>query len=214
MKLAELGRFALICAAALFAYGFVQAAKDGEARRTCSALCRLKPHYAAATRRAPDFELPNLEGKMVRLSSYRGKVVILNFWSKTCGPCLEEMPSLAALGHALKNRKDIVLLTVTTDESAEDAKNTIQSVIGEAAPFEVLVDPDAKVVADRFGTKLYPETWYIDTEGVIRARIDGARDYSDKQPLNFAESLLAPWTCPATFSHGEPEGSAQAICEG
>ena len=46
---------------------------------------------------APDFVLNNLNGEKVSLARYRGKVVILNFWSTTCAPCLEEIPSLSLL---------------------------------------------------------------------------------------------------------------------
>ena len=174
MKIAQLAQMLFIVAASFFVYGFVSMAKDGEARRACAPLCAIKPDYAADNRRAPDLELSNLEGKKIKLSDYRGKVVVLNFWSKSCPPCLEEMPSLASLAHSLSHRDDIVLLTVTTDESATDARDTLTSILGVDAPFEVLVDPDAEVVSKKFGTKLYPETWFIDPDGVIRARVDSA----------------------------------------
>lgn len=204
---------AFVVLAILFVYAFVVSAKDGENRRACSALCALSPHYAAIERRAPEFELPNLAGKPVRLSSFRGKVVIVNFWSKTCPPCLEEMPSLAKLGHALENRKDIVLLTITTDESAEDARRTLASLLGDDAPFEVLVDSETTVVGDKFGTKLYPETWFIDARGVIRARFDGARDWAAPEVIEFAESLIKPLECSIDFRRGAPTGAQAHICE-
>jgi len=212
VKIAQTAQVLFIVAASWFVYGFVSMAKDGETRRTCTATCAMKPHYAAQNRAAPDFELPNLNGKMVRLSDYRGKVVVLNIWSKSCPPCLEEMPSLAALGHTLASRDDIVLLTITTDESAEDARSTLQSILGQEAPFEVLIDPDTKVVADMFGTKLYPETWFIDGKGVIRARVDGARDWSTALAVQFAESLKTPFACGITFRKGKAQGSNAELC--
>ncbi len=205
-------QFLFIFIAAAFVYAFVSTAKEGENRRTCDALCAMRPQYADAARRAPDFTLPNLNGKAVSLSDYRGKVVILNFWSKSCPPCLAEMPSLAQLGESLRQRDDIVLLTITTDESAVDAANTLLSTLGRPAPFEVLVDPDAKVVTDLFGTKLYPETWYIDGEGVIRARLDGKRDFADAQALALAESLKRPLACGIRFREGKAKGSQAGLC--
>lgn len=213
MKIAQVAQILFIVAASFFVYGFVSMAKDGEARRACASLCAMKPNYAAENRRAPDFELSNLDGKKVKLSDFRGKVVILNFWSKSCPPCLEEMPSLASLGHSLAHRDDIVLLTVTTDESAEDARDTLQSILGTAAPFEVLIDPEAEVVTDRFGTKLYPETWFIDPRGVIRARVDEARDWSSALSLEFAESLRGPLSCSIRFEKRVPSGPAAHLCE-
>ena len=95
MHFSQVAQLGVIIFAAMGVYGFVAAARDGEVRRDCSALCALKPAYAARNRTAPDFELPALSGGKRRLSSYRGKSVILNFWTKNCRPCLEEMPSLA-----------------------------------------------------------------------------------------------------------------------
>lgn len=212
MKPAQLGQLVFIAVAAFFVYAFVGTAKEGELRRACASLCALAPHYADTNRRAPDFELPNLAGKKVRLSEFRGRTVILNFWSKSCPPCLEEMPSLAALAHSIEGRKDVVLLTVTTDESAEDAKRTLDSVLGAPAPFEVLVDSDARIVTERFGTRLFPETWFIDPNGLVVARVDGARDWNDPATMNFVTGLANPLGCPVTFHGGRPEGPGAEIC--
>jgi peroxiredoxin len=195
--------------AAVGMYSFVSAAKEGESRRLCSSVCSLAPDYAGRNRTAPDFELRTLEGATVRLSDYRGKVVIMNFWSKTCKPCIEEMPSLNDLGSILRERDDIVLLTVTTDESAADAQATLQSVLRSTGNFVTLVDPGGEVVAGKFGSKLYPETWFIDARGVIRARIDGPRDWLELAPLaiDFATSLKSPLACEVEFEHRKPRGS-------
>jgi peroxiredoxin len=209
-KYAQLG---FVVVASISVYAFVAVAKESEVRRSCSAACALRPDYAAEARRAPSFELPNLNGEKIRLDSFRGKTVILNFWSKTCPPCLEEMPSVAALGHALHARNDVVLLTVTTDESREDAVNTLRSILADDVPFEVLLDPDAKVVGELFGTKLYPETWIIDRNGTIRARVDGARDWSSKAVLDFVESLDTPLSCPIVFQKAKPTGVYAGLCE-
>ena len=173
MKLAPFAQFAFIALAAVIVYSFVATAREGEGRRTCTPLCTMRPNYADQNRLAPEFELENLSGKKVRMSDYRGRVVILNFWTKTCRPCLEELPSLGDLAKVLVKHPNMSLVTICTDESAKDAKETLASVMGGEVPFEVLMDPDSKVVGDKFGTQLYPETWFIDPAGVIRARIDG-----------------------------------------
>src|SRR5688572_15017036 len=92
-----LGQVVVAVLAGFATFGFVATAQDGEKRRSCTALCALRPDYSARNRLAPDFELPDLDGRKVKLSSFRGKTVVLNFWTKTCRPCLEEMPSLASL---------------------------------------------------------------------------------------------------------------------
>src|SRR5580700_9783591 len=86
--LSALAQVAFVVVAALFVYCFVAVTKDGETRRVCSAPCYLRPDYLAAERRAPAFSLKDMRGSTVTLESLKGKIVVLNFWSKTCGPCL------------------------------------------------------------------------------------------------------------------------------
>lgn len=213
MAFAKIVELAFIGCAALGVYGFVTAAKDGETRRSCTSLCALRPAYAARNRLAPDFELPSMNGGKVKLSSYRGKTVILNFWTKTCRPCLEEMPSIADLAKALKAHPNVVLVTVTTDESAADARDTLRSVLGGGdPPFEVLIDSESEVVRDKFGTKLFPETWFIDKQGVIRARFDGGRSWASPLTVDLAESLDNPLQCGVIFDEGKPRGPMANLC--
>jgi len=210
---AKIAQLSCIALAAAGVYSFVSVARDGETRRACTPLCAMHPDYAAQNRLAPDFELPKLGGGTARLSSYRGKTVILNFWTKSCRPCLEEMPAIAGLGKALAAHPEIVLLTVSTDESLEDARETLKSVLGGAdAPFIVMVDPESKVVREKFGTKLYPETWFIDAGGVIRARIDGGRDWNAALTIDFARSFDDPVKCGIVYRERKPEGPFAGIC--
>ena len=65
---------------------------------------------------APDFELETLDGKKAKLSDYRGKKVILNFWASWCPPCREEMPEFQKIA---ENNPDIVVLGVNLQESKE-----------------------------------------------------------------------------------------------
>jgi peroxiredoxin len=213
VKAASLAEFVFIALAAAGVYGFVTAAKDGETRRACTALCAMRPEYAARNRRAPDFTLPSINGGKVSLASYRGKTVIMNFWTKTCRPCLEEMPSIAALAKALKAHPEIALVTISTDETAEDARDTMKSVLGGGEPpFVVLLDPEAKLVTDTYGTKLFPETWFIDKQGVIRARFDGVRDWASALTVDLAKSLSTPIPCDVLFTKGQPEGEWAHMC--
>lgn len=213
MLFAKIAQITCIGLAALGVYSFVSTARDGETRRACTPLCAMRPDYAARNRLAPDFELPKLGGGTARLSSYRGKTVILNFWTKTCRPCLEEMPSLASLAKALAFHPEIALVTVSTDESAEDARETLKSVLGGAEPpFTVMIDPEFKIVRDTFGTKLYPETWFIDPSGVIRARVDGGREWNPSLTIDLAQSFSAPMQCGIEYRERKPEGPFAGIC--
>lgn len=210
-QLAQLAQLAFIAIAAALVYAFVTVAQDGEARGACTPLCAIRPAYANHNRTAPDFDLPDLDGKRVRLSSFRGKTVVLNFWTKTCRPCLEEMPSLGDL-HELLKEENAVLLTISTDESAADARATLRAVLGKDPTFPVLIDPDAALVHGKFGTSLYPETWFIDPDGTIRARVDGARDWTNPMVLNVVRMISRPSGCNLTFDRGKPRGDRRAIC--
>jgi peroxiredoxin len=208
-----LAQLAFVVTAALLVYGFVAVTKDGEMRRVCSAPCYLHPDYLAADRRAPDFSLKDLRGATVTLDSLRGKVVVLNFWTKTCGPCLEEMPDLAELAVILRDRPDVIVVTVSTDAGPEDVKPTLQTVLKGEPPFMVLFDPESDIVHGKFGTHLFPETWIIDKRGVIRARFDGGRDWDSSAMVELIDELRADTYCPVTFRESRPEGDGKAVCE-
>jgi len=214
MRGAQILQLGFVVLAALAMYSFVTAMRDGERRRSCTPVCILRPDYAGFDRKAPDFELPTIDGGKFRLSEQRGKVVILNFWTKTCRPCLEEMPTLAEFGEILAGRnKNVVLVTVSTDESVADASDTLRSVLeGKQAPFVTAVDTENAIVREKFGTKLYPETWYIDPQGIIRARFDGPRDWSDALYLELAEGLVKGTPCAASLDDGKSQGNTAALC--
>jgi peroxiredoxin len=211
--LSQLAQAAFLLITAIAVYSFVATAREGERLRVCTPLCHLKPDYAARNRTAPDFTLETLSHGKVTLSSLRGKVVVLNFWTKNCRPCLEEMPSLAEFTQSIRGQKDVVVLTVSTDESLEDVRSTLISVIGNTIPFIAAVDPESKVVADRYGTKLYPETWVVDTHGVIRARFDGTRDWNSPLVRQLVTDLSDPLTCPVEFEKGRAVGDEASTCD-
>lgn len=146
----------------------------------------LSQHYIGDDRLAPDFSLPSSDGGTWRLSEHRGKVIVLNFWTVTCQPCVEEMPSFISLSRMLEGRDDVELVTVTVDPDWD----TVRTVVPEDSPLLVLLDSDRSVVREHFGTRLFPETWIIDPEGVIRLRVDGQRNWSDAIVLDVIESYL------------------------
>jgi peroxiredoxin len=208
-----LAQLAFVVVAALFVYGFVAVTKEGETRRVCSAPCYLRPDYLAADRRAPDFALKDMHGSTVTLESLRGRVVLLNFWTKTCGPCLEEMPELAELTKIVRDRPDVAIVTVSVDDSIEDIQPTLQTVLRDAPPFAVLIDPGAQVVGGKFGTRLFPETWFIDKRGVIRARFDGAREWANPLVVDFIDALRRGDYCAVKIDDRSLRGNAAKLCD-
>jgi len=182
------------------AFLFANAAADGEVRRGQAPLRGMlgnqsyeaiaegvtpEQGYYGNDRRAPDFSLRDKNGRPWRLSDRRGKkVVVMNFWSITCGPCVEEMPTLDSLARLVQRYGDVELVTISTDANWD----AVASVIPERSVLQVLFDPDRSIVRGKYGTRLYPETWIIDKEGLIRARIDGARDWSSPLALELITS--------------------------
>lgn len=211
-KYGQLAQVVLLAAAAAFAFGYVTVAKDSELRHACIPLCSLHPAYAGAARRAPDFALPGLHGETIKLSDYRGKIVVLNFWTQTCQPCVEEMPDLAEFAEMTKARPDVALLTISADESADAARQFYVAQFGKEPPFPVAMDPNRDVIRGAFGTTLFPETWVIDKDGVIVARFDGKRDWTDGAFVETIDALRRGQRCDVSVSKGEVSGLGKALC--
>ncbi|HQY64349.1 MAG: TlpA family protein disulfide reductase [Myxococcales bacterium] len=211
--LAPIAQLAFVALAAVGVYSFVSVAREGETRRRCTPTCMLAPTYANANRLAPNFVLKDMAGNSVSLESFRGKVVVLNFWTKTCGPCLQEMPEIADLARIVRQKGDVVVVTVSTDEGPEAVRDTLKAVLREEPPFPVLFDPEAAVVGKKYGTHLFPETWIIDKRGVVRARFDGARDWSSSAIVQLIDQIRVGGYCPIEIEDGKPRGEGARTCE-
>jgi peroxiredoxin len=138
--------------------------------------------------RAPDFELPDLEGAKQRLAAHRGKVVLLNFWATWCPPCVEELPSLVGLERSMKGDR-FALLTVSVDESSRVVKEFLAKTKQEHTSLPILLDPEKKVSA-LYGTSKFPETYLIDGRGIARYKFIFKRDWSSPRAVACIESLM------------------------
>jgi len=201
-----------ILGVAALAYSFVGSARDGELRRSCSSLCALGPSYAGENRVAPDIQLTNIDGTPARLADQRGKTVVLVFWSTTCDVCKKQMPALAHLAQKLKNDPRYALMTVAVDESADRVRQVMMERTRSEKPFPVALDPDSNVVMDRYGTKLFPETWIVDKSGVIRVRFDGARDWSSSLVTDLLEVVHTGGSCPMEVVGQNASGEGAKLC--
>jgi hypothetical protein len=125
------------------------------------------------------------------------------------------MPEIAELAKILRPKTDVALLTVSTDDGPSDIADTLKSVLREEPPFPVLIDPDSRVVLAKFGTHLFPETWIIDKRGVVRARFDGARDWSSSAVVEFVDDLRTGGYCSVDVHEGKVSSSGEAAraCE-
>lgn len=137
--------------------------------------------------RAPEFRLMTVEGAQVDLAQVKGKVVMIHFWATWCPPCVEELPTLAALNSTMAG-KDFALLAVSVDEGGAAAVREFLRNRNLLLP--VLLDPDHKI-ASTYGTFKFPETYVLDRSGVVRQKVIGAVDWSDPQAREMVNSLLA-----------------------
>jgi thiol-disulfide isomerase/thioredoxin len=220
--LAPAAQLAFVACAAILVYSFVAVAREAETRRKCSAICILHPDYAGADRRMPDFTLKDLNGRDVSGSSFLGKVLVVNFWNTTCGPCRQEMPELAELAKILRPYKDVALITISTNDGPDDTsyqgvrlQDWLKTTLHEEPPFPELFDPDGKIANSKFGTHLVPETWIVDKRGVIRARFDGAREWGSSAVVELIDDLRGGGFCAVNVREGKVSsgGDAAKTCE-
>jgi peroxiredoxin len=136
---------------------------------------------------APDFELPGLDEKTVRLSDFRGKVVFLNFWATWCKPCREEMPSMEVLYKNFE-RDGLIVLAVSIDR-VTTKKDIPPFVKGMNLTFPVLVDSWGQT-DKRYKLMGVPETYIIDQQGVLREKVIGPRDWTVLDNLKVITGLL------------------------
>lgn len=115
----------------------------------------------------PDFSLNDLQNNKLAKSLLQGKIVIINFWSTTCGPCLKEMPSLSKLADKYANQ-DLVFLAFPPESAVN-----IQKVLSKRK-FTYLVVPQAQALFSALGIKSYPFHFIVDRAGFIQDIYSGA----------------------------------------
>ena len=122
---------------------------------------------------APSFELRDLSGKTATLTAFKGKVVLLNFWSTLCVPCTAEMPSLNRL-HAALGDKGLHVVAVSIDSSDRPVKDFVAE---KRIAFMVLRDPEKEVFFDEFAGPSLPASYLIDRNGIIMEKFNGPREW-------------------------------------
>jgi len=117
---------------------------------------------------APDFELPDLEGNMVKLSDFRGHPVVLNFWATWCPPCRAEMPAIVREYNRYQDEGLIVLGI----NQAEDPGKVINFQRQYNMTFPILLDTKMRV-ADTYRIRALPTTFFITPDGTIIDKVEG-----------------------------------------
>jgi peroxiredoxin len=134
---------------------------------------------------APDFALKSSSGENLRLSEYRGDVVMVNFWATWCGPCRQEMPLLDQL-YTRYQRVGFSLLGVNIDDDSSKAMNMVSEL---GVSFPVLFDA-RKDVSRLYEVEAMPVTVLIDREGMVRYVHHGYEPGIEEKYLDQIRSLL------------------------
>jgi thiol-disulfide isomerase/thioredoxin len=145
----------------------------------------LKMSRLPAGSMAVPFELTTLDGKVVKSSELAGKVVLVNFWATWCGPCKEEMPSLARLQKQL-DPAEFTLLTVTTDLQRQGITHFL-SQLGVSLP--VLFDEDQDV-SRSFMVRGLPTTIVIARDGTLVGRAVGPRAWDSLEAVAVMRQVM------------------------
>lgn len=130
---------------------------------------------------AKDFELENMKGEKVRLSDYRGHVVVMNYWATWCGPCISEMPVFQKFFD--QYNPELVVIGIDNQETVEEIRPYLDEL---DITYEILLDKDAQVHVDYqvFGL---PTTIIVDQNGIVKVNHIGIM--SEKQLEGYLEQL-------------------------
>ncbi len=121
---------------------------------------------------APSWQLQNTEGKTVKLSDYKGKIVVLNFWATWCPPCREEIPDLVSLQKQYA-AQGVVVLGISMDEGGTAKVASFAKKYGINYP---VVMGDEKISEAYGGIQVLPTTFIIDRKGNIVDGLQGGAD--------------------------------------
>ncbi len=144
---------------------------DGSAKKARGP-ATVDPNGTGSGQQAPDFDLARLNGPgRVKLSRYKGRPVVLNFWASWCVPCKEEFPRLKALvAKPSSKQADLAVIGVTYRDIPEDARSFAKD---QGATWTLAKGGDGDPVARQYGIRAVPQLYFIDRDGVIRKRIFG-----------------------------------------
>lgn len=159
---------------------------DGEVKKEKMVTAQPDPHQIGFNQgdEAPDFELETMDGEPAKLSDFRGKKVLLNFWATWCPPCRDEIPDMQAFHE--DHGEDVAVLAVNVT-SQEASINNIESFLDEyGVGFTVLKDIDQSVT-DGYGARALPTTYIIDRDGKVFNKAIGPLTYADM--LNVFEQI-------------------------
>lgn len=127
---------------------------------------------------APDFTVYDGAGNAVKLSDFRGKPVVINFWASWCGPCRSELPDFDAACQELEGSVQFLMVNMTGGRETRESADALLQAEGYSFPVYYDLDQDAAVT---YGVYSLPTTLFLDKEGRGIAQATGAIDRATLQ---------------------------------
>ena len=124
---------------------------------------------------APDITLTTLDGEEVKLSDFRGKNVVLNFWATWCPPCRDEMPHMQSYYDENKEKQNLEIIGFNMTFSGDSVEKVEQFVASYNLTFPIFTTFDESVI-DQYGVMTMPSTYFIDEDGRIQSKVLGPVD--------------------------------------
>ena len=140
-----------------------------------------------------EIRLQDINGNLVSLSDFRGRIVFLNFWTTWCPTCLIEMPSMEKLHRKFKDQ-DFAMVTVNIQESSDQVEKFFKKF---KLTFTALLDTTGEV-AIGFSIRSIPTTFILDKSGRIIGTIMGPREWDDRKAVSLFEHLINKYESTST----------------
>ena len=135
---------------------------------------------------APDFSLPGVTDEIIKLSDYKGKIILLNFWATFCVPCRLEMPSLQALSEKYQN-DNLEIIAISVDHGRE--KSVKKWIAKNNLNFPIALE--GQNAGNAYEVSALPVTFIIGKQGQLIGRILGEREWNSEETTLLIEHLLA-----------------------
>ncbi len=158
-----------LAGSALFAFWDMNAQPTKQINKTQSS----KPQELIT---APDITLTDIDGQKHRLSDFRGKTVLLNFWATWCSPCVKEMPQLIELAN--RENDDMVFIAISVDRDPQTITSFFERIQTDITPKNIVIGHDPKMITPpAFETRMFPESFIIDAQGIIKHKVVGVTEW-------------------------------------
>lgn len=148
------------------------------------AATRVSTHHPSHEYRAPDFTLRDMNGAPVRLSDFRGKAVVLNFWATWCLPCRREIPWFIEMQNKY-GRQGLQIIGVSMDDGGRDA---VEGFVKRMGINYLILQGDNHAASLYGGAQVVPKTYYISRDGRVVSSVEGLVNESEVEK-NIEEAL-------------------------